>query len=137
MNRAAILCLALFSGLALVASDVRAEIFRCTSRAGAVTYQELPCAEGERLRVVDVPASYPSADPAERERLFRREAELDRRLEARRERETRESIARLSQPVVQPAPAAEPQVVLLVPAFGRMPRRAPGHFRFPRPMRGS
>jgi len=89
----------------------------------------------ERLRVVDVPASYPSADPAERERLFRREAELDRRLEARRERESRETIARAAQPPAVDAQPPDPQVVLFVPPFSRPARHSRAHLR-PRLVRG-
>jgi hypothetical protein len=130
-------CLALAAILAF-AAPARAEIFRCTSAAGSVTYQEIACAEGERLRRVDVPASYPEVDSAERERLFRREAELDRRLEARRERESREAIARISRPPAVEAQPPDPQVVLFVPTFPRSPRHSHAHARFRPPfLRGS
>jgi hypothetical protein len=114
--------IALACGLAALAPAVHAEVFRCTSAAGAVTYQEIPCAGDQAVRIVDVPASFPAADAAGRDRLFQREAALDRRLEAERERLTRETIARISQPPVGEAQAPEPQAVLFVPARPRSPR---------------
>ena len=126
-------CIALLSGVAAFASGAHAEVFRCTSASGAVSYQELPCGAGETLRVVDVPAAYPAPNTAERDRLFQREAALDQRLEAQRERESREAIVRMSQPVPPQAEPQEPQFAWIYPPvmrphFGRMgprPRIAP------------
>ena len=120
-------------GLAAVAGAAHAEVFRCTSPAGAVTYQEAPCAADQAARIVEVPESYPAANLAERDRLFQREAALDRRLEAERERRNREAIARISQPAPVEAQAPEPQVVLFVPAHLRPFRasRIHAHLRPP------
>lgn len=114
--------IALACGVTALAGAAQAEVFRCTSAAGAVTYQEVPCAADQAARIVDLPERYPAADGAERDRLFQREAALDRRLEAERERLTRETIARISRPPAAEAQAPEPQVVLFVPAHLRSPR---------------
>jgi hypothetical protein len=124
--------IALACGMTALAAAAHAEVFRCTSTAGAVTYQEIPCAAGEARRIVDVPEAYPAANVAERDRLFQREAALDRRLEAERERRSRETIARISQPVPADAQAPEPQVVLFVPEARRLrPPRLHVHLRPP------
>jgi len=111
MQRAVVATLAAFLSLAL--HPARAEIFRCTSPAGAVTYQQDPCDAMERGKKIDVPASYPTPDSAERERLLAREAALDRRLEAERDRWNREALAQAMQPAPAPAPEASdvPEVV--------------------------
>jgi Domain of unknown function (DUF4124) len=70
-----------------------AAIFRCTEPGGSVTYQESPCPDSSAGRTLDVPAEYPAIDPRQRDSLLTREAALDQRLEARRERESRETIA--------------------------------------------
>jgi hypothetical protein len=114
-------------GLAAVAGTAHADVFRCTSMAGAVTYQAMPCAADQAMRIVDVPESYPAANTAERDRIFQREAALDRRLEAERERQTRVTIARISQPAPVEGPAQEPQVVLFVPSQLRPVRPARIH----------
>ena len=88
---------------AVLALPAGAEIFRCTSPAGAVSYQQAACPDSNASRVVDVPSSYPGIDPSQRRQLFAREAALDRRLEARRERESREAIARAEQAAAQAA----------------------------------
>jgi hypothetical protein len=125
MNRA----LGIFAACALAAmGSARAEIFRCTAAGGAVTYQEIPCAASEKGSVLEVPASYPALDSTLRDRLFAREAALDQRLEAQRERENRESIARLSQPAA-PVADAEPDAPLYpIAAYRpRWHRAAPRH----------
>ena len=114
-------------GLAAFAGAAHADVFRCTSSAGAVTYQEMPCAPDQAVRVVDVPERYPAANQAERDRLFQREAALDRRLEAERERESREEIARISRPAPVAAQEPEPQVALFIPTPLRPSRRAHVH----------
>ncbi len=109
--------------LALAVCPVQAEIFRCTSPAGAVSYQQTECAASETARKIDVPSAYPAADPAERDRLFAREAALDRRLEAERDRWNREAIAHAMQPAPAPQPEATdvPTIVWAAPpiAFHR------------------
>jgi hypothetical protein len=101
------------------AAPARAEIYRCTATGGAISYQETPCAAAQNMRVMDVPASYPPADSAGHARILAQAAEVDRRLEARRERESRESIAamqvRAVAETVQPAPAVEPVYVYAWP----------------------
>ena len=131
---APIVCAALLLGAATL--PVRAAIYRCSSPDGGVTYQQFACAAHEEARALDVPETYPAADPAERERLFAREAALDRRLEAERERESREATARAAAeaaaPAAQPRPEAEPEVSWLLPPF------FPGHRHpFPRHRGGS
>jgi hypothetical protein len=73
-----------------------AEIFRCASQGGAVSYQELPCNTESAGGRTALPTSFPEIDVAARERLFRREAALDQRLEAERERLSREEMNRVS-----------------------------------------
>jgi len=113
--------LLLLGCVAAVALPAPAAILRCTSARGAVTYQESPCPPSEAARVVHVPASFPAIDPRERERLFEREAALDRRLEARRERESREAIARAAQEAAAPKAQPEPpaQVIWIGPPILR------------------
>ena len=62
-----------------------AEIVRCAGVDGRVTYQQIPCESGSEARV-GIPNNYPAPNSAERDRLLAREAALDRRLEAERER---------------------------------------------------
>jgi len=116
-HNAAMVRAACLLGISLLAGvTAHAEIFRCTASSGAVSYQQVPCDGGERFQVMDLPASYPPVDSAQRDRLFQREAALDQRLEARRERESREAIARSMQPA-QPAQAQpqEPQLLWFLP----------------------
>jgi len=106
---------------ALLAAPARADIYRCTDGSGAVTYQQSVCDSPDAKRL-DIAESYPPVASGERERLLAREAALDRRLEARREREAREALARAAlQAAAAPAPeiaAPEPSIGwLLTPAF--------------------
>jgi hypothetical protein len=71
-----------------------AEIFRCTATGGAVTYQELPCAEAEKARTMNIPASFPEVNSSERNRLLQREAALESRMLERERIESAERIAR-------------------------------------------
>ena len=70
-----------------------AEIVRCVGPAG-ITYQHGPCAEAQSESRPAIPTEFPPANMMERDRLLAREAALDRRLEARRDRETQEHLAR-------------------------------------------
>jgi hypothetical protein len=97
---------AMLIAAALLALPAGAAIFRCTATDGSVSYQEAECPVADKSRVMDLPSQYPSADPTDRQRLFEREAALDRRLEAQRERDSREEVARAMQPPAQPIPAA-------------------------------
>jgi hypothetical protein len=101
---------ALLASVVLSCGAASAQIVRCTAPNGGVTYQQTPC-EGRDGRVINVPTKYPAPNLAERDRLLAREAALERRLEAQRDRESREWMTRLavlasSNP--PPAPA-EPQ----------------------------
>jgi hypothetical protein len=75
-----------FLGAALLgcALAAHAGIFRCTSPAGAVTYQQSPCASREEARRLDIPESFPAVDTTAREQLLAQAAAIDCRLEARR-----------------------------------------------------
>jgi hypothetical protein len=99
---------------ACVALPAGAAIFRCTAADGSVSYQEAACPETDHARVLNVPQQYPDIDTAQREHLFAREAELDRRLEAQRERDSREAAARAMQPPSEPIPAASDEGYPLV-----------------------
>lgn len=72
-----------------------AEIFRCSTPNGSLSYQELACAPNNDVGKVDVPSIFPDIDVAARERLLQREAALDQRLEAERERLSREEMTRI------------------------------------------
>ncbi|HSN21033.1 MAG TPA: DUF4124 domain-containing protein [Usitatibacter sp.] len=122
---------------AAFASSAHAEIFRCTSPAGGVTYQQSPCSAREAAKRLDIPDAFPAVDTGERERLLAREAALDRRLEAQRERESREAMARAAQaPAAPPQAAPEPAIAwMLAPPFIAQ-RHSFGH-RFPAPRRGA
>ena len=70
------------------------DIIRCVSSSGAVTYQQVPCPEAAREQATGIANDYPPVNLAERERIFAREAEMYRRLEAERERLSREASLR-------------------------------------------
>ena len=87
----AFLCAALsFAGAHAWAGD----IVRCVSASGTVTYQQVACPEAAREQVTGITNEYPPVNMAERERIFAREAEMYRRLEAERERLSREAAMR-------------------------------------------
>jgi hypothetical protein len=69
------------------------------------------------VTVLDLPASFPPVDGEARQRLFEREAALDRRLEAQRERDTREAVARAMQPPPPQIIPEEPQLIWALPRF--------------------
>jgi hypothetical protein len=79
--------------LLMAAGTCSAEIFRCTSREGGVTYQQDPCGAASEGGAVHIATSYPDYS-YERERLASREAALDARLLKRLEIEASERIAR-------------------------------------------
>ena len=78
---------------AMGATCASAAIFRCKDAAGAVTYQEVPCAHADE-RATDIPTAFPEVNYAERDRLLRREAELDARMLRRAEIDAQVQIAR-------------------------------------------
>jgi hypothetical protein len=84
-------CLA--AAVAFASTQASAEIYRCKDAAGAVSYQELPCAEAQQGGTVNIPAVFPEANTTERNRLLQREAALDARLLERARIESNERIA--------------------------------------------
>ena len=66
------------------------DIVRCKDASGAITYQPAPCPDRTEESRPQIPASYPEPNKAESQRIFEREAALDKRLEARRDRELQE-----------------------------------------------
>ena len=78
---------------AMAATCASAGIFRCKDARGGVTYQEIPCVSADE-RPTDIPTAFPEVNYAERDRLLRREAELDARLLRRAEIDAQVQIAR-------------------------------------------
>src|SRR5215475_3026491 len=97
----------------------------------------MECPAGDNVRTLDVPAQFPQVNSAAREILFAREAELYRRLEAQRERDSRESVARAMQPPEQPIPVADESVGYPIwigpPLFQRNPHQPKRPVKNPRP----
>ena len=86
--------IAFLAALALAALPCAAAgVYRCAAARG-VTYQEVPCPESSIEERANIPTSFPEPNVAERERLLAREAELYKRLEARRDREVQELVLR-------------------------------------------
>ena len=81
-----------------IARPAAASVNKCVDAAGAVSYQQLPCAASQHGGGTDIPSEFPPPNVAERERLLQREADLYRRLEAQRDRLSAEAIARLQRP---------------------------------------
>jgi len=81
---------------ALAAADVSAAMYRCIVPGGGVSYQEFPCAREDQGGPVDLPTNFPEVNWAARDSLMQREADLYRRLEAQRERLSREEMTRTS-----------------------------------------
>ena len=110
------------------------DIVRCTARDGSVIYQDTPCGGSGREHALDIPSDFPPPNSAERARLLAREAAMDQRLEAQRERDAKESALREARAEREAAERArlaalaaareaqEPQFILLYP-----PRRPPHH----------
>jgi hypothetical protein len=92
---------------ACTALPASAAIFRCTAADGSVSYQEFECPASDHTRTLDVPTQYPTVDSTRRAELFAREAELDKRLEAQRERDSREAATHALEAPAQPIPAAD------------------------------
>ena len=87
------LAIALAAVAATCVTGASAGIFRCKDAAGAVTYQEIPCVSADE-RATDIPTAFPEVNYAERDRLLRREAELDARMLRRAEIDAQVQIAR-------------------------------------------
>jgi hypothetical protein len=70
-------------------------VHRCFTANLGVSYQEAACEPGNDAGELDL-ANFPAVNAAERERVLQREAALDRRLDAERERLSREEMTRIS-----------------------------------------
>ena len=79
--------------LSCAAAIAHAQIYRCTGAKGAVSYQEIPCAAAEQGRTMDIPATFPEVNTAERNRLLQREAALEARQVERMRIESAERVA--------------------------------------------
>jgi hypothetical protein len=99
---------ALFALALAIPALASAEIFRCQARNGTTTYQQAPCDDDAVGGIAAIAAEYPPVNTAERERILAREAALEKRLEARRDRELQEAALRVR--MAERAPA-EPLVV--------------------------
>lgn len=117
-----------------------AEIVRCVE-AGTVTYQDSPCTGSSTRQPANIPSEYPAPNLAERNRLLDREAAMYRRLEARRDRELQEHLARTALQqreaeveMMARIAASEPPVYGIAypywqPAFSSSPARGVGAIR--------
>ena len=91
MNRRALLR-PLIIGLVVAAATAAHgnEIVRCKLPGGGVTYQHGPCLGSAEESKPRIAVDFPEPNKAESQRIFEREAALDKRLEARRDRELQE-----------------------------------------------
>ena len=86
-------------------------VHRCFTSNLGVSYQEAPCEPGNDAGELDL-ANFPDVNAAARDRLLQREAALDQRLEAQRERLSREEMTRIAaQAQVAAAQASAPPAV--------------------------
>ena len=119
---------AMVAATAMAASSVvpAAEIVRCVDSGGGITYQHVACPDRTSTQASGIPTEFPEPNYLERDRLFAREAALDRRLEARRDREIQESQMREARAereaerermaaMLATAQAAQPQYVIAYP----------------------
>jgi Skp family chaperone for outer membrane proteins len=119
------------------------EIVRCKVPGGGVTYQHGPCPERAEESITRIATAYPEPNKAESQRIFEREAALDRRLEARRDREMQEQQMREARAEREAerrhqemlAAQAQPQYVVAYPLWrGHGPARPMHHLpRFSAP----
>ena len=109
-----------------------AGIYRCQSPAGT-TYQQVPCGDEAVGGLAGIASEYPPVNTAERERLFAREAEMYKRLEALRDRQVQEAAIRAAS-APAPQPEAAPPDIVGVPLF--VVRRAPLRVHRAPPTRG-
>jgi hypothetical protein len=137
------LALALAVATLAAQSAAAQDIARCKDARGAVTYQPAPCPDRTEESRPRIPASYPEPNKAESQRIFEREAALDRRLEARRDREMQEQQMREARAEREAerrhqemlAAQAQPQYVVAYPLWrGHGPARPMHHLpRFSAP----
>jgi len=87
-------------------------IIRCVAADGAVTYQQVACPEAAREQATNIPNEYPPVNTAERDRIFAREADMYRRLEAERDRLAQQALVRAARADAREVEApAEPYYV--------------------------
>jgi len=118
-----------FFALAAGHAEGAPEIVRCVDAQGRVSYQDTGCAPSAIGEPSGIPTAFPEPNRLERERLFAREAALDKRLEARRDRELLEAQMREARAereaererlaAVLAAQAAATGVVLIAPGVAR------------------
>ncbi len=81
-------------GLLMMTFPVAAAgIYRCTSPAGGVTYQETACEGAASGGLSAIPTSFPEVNTAERERLMQQVALMEERELKRYEIDSRERVA--------------------------------------------
>lgn len=118
------------------------DILRCVDGRGGVTYQEVACPNQTTTERSGIPTEFPEPNLLERDRLFAREAALDRRLERRRDREVQEAQMREARAernaerdrlaALIAAQQSQPQYVIVFPMVGSR-HWAPGHRRIAAP----
>jgi hypothetical protein len=81
------MALALATACLAAQGAVAQDIVRCKDARGAVTYQPAPCPDRTEESRPRIASDFPEPNKAESQRIFEREAALDKRLEARRDRE--------------------------------------------------
>ena len=118
---------ALAAGVVLLlgAGAASAAVYRCTDPDGRVTYQDSECSAAARAQATDIPTDFPPPNEAERARILKQEAELEQRLEARREREAREAALRMASAPPPPAAAPEPRYTEAYPLYLPYPMPRP------------
>ena len=127
--------LVLISLLALPLATAAADIVRCQNQHGGVTYQHAPCPSTSVEKAVPIASDFPEPNLQERDRLLAREAELHKRLEARRDREVQEAalrearLAREAELERARVAAAEPQYLLVFPNRPYRPPHRPRVWR--------
>src|SRR5206468_1699700 len=116
------------AALLLAASfPAAAEIYRCTSPGGGVSYQQMPCDGASQGGAVAIPTQYPDY-VAPRDRLSAREAATDARILERLRLESAERIAREDRLARQAQydaerATAEPATDVWIPAYAVGPGR--------------
>jgi hypothetical protein len=109
-------------------------VYRCFTSNLGVSYQEAACTPGNDAGELDL-SNFPAVNAAERERVLQREAALDRRLEAQRERLSREEMTRISAraqvAAARAAAAAPAEPVYFTGGWPTLRARAPLRPRVP------
>jgi hypothetical protein len=112
------------------AGGAQAAVFRCVASDGAVTYQDSECPRAASGQATNIPTDFPPVTEARRAELMQREAELQRRLEAQRERDDRMAAMRLAAaPATPTAPQYDDDVYPVYFPLGIGGRPKPPHMR--------